>query len=111
VGYGRDLSYSSDGDPRNRDHVYAGTTARLSERLTAALRGDFYRTQSEDSKGEGDTSVYRVTPTLHYRLTRRQGLTLGYSYAQSKDEDRSDDQTAYRNRIWVMWKGTFPTEL
>ncbi|HHI02342.1 MAG TPA: hypothetical protein ENL22_02330 [candidate division Zixibacteria bacterium] len=101
IGYNHDLSYSSLGEPTQREKFYLQGTLTLSERLKAGLSGNLYFNQSESESYKVDTRYYQLTTYLSYQLTRNGSFRVEYSYANDKDNTLSGDNVAERQTVLI----------
>lgn len=108
LGYSRDLTYSSYGEPIDTDNIRFGAEKRLTERLRAYLSGGLYFTKSQGKYEDTDERYYSIAPSIGYFLTEYHSLRLGYNYEQSLDKIRLTDKRADRNRVWLTLQFTFP---
>jgi hypothetical protein len=109
-GYLRDLTYSSYGEPLERQRFYLTLNRSITERLGVALTGSLYFTQSRGAFNDEDSTYIELAPSLNYKLTERAVLSCAYQYAHDHDGQLSQDKDAQRNRIWLLLTMTFPKE-
>ena len=109
LSYSRSLTQDADGESLNRDRLSASLNWDLSERLNANLRGSFVNSQSvEDEEGVDDVDTQRYVggTGMSYELTDNSDLGLHYSYTYV--DDKADDETDERNRVWLQYRYQFP---
>jgi len=105
--FNRDISYSSLGDPIDRDRFNARITKIFSRRVSAHLAGDVYFSENEGEFSSEDSESFSISPTLSYKLTENHVLTAGYRY-NHYDDKTTDTDAAEKNRVWVAVKFNFP---
>jgi hypothetical protein len=108
LGYNRDLSYTSTGEPIDTDNIHFGVDKRLTERLGANLSGSLYFTKSQGTNNATNERYFSISPSLYYNLTEYHSLSLGYNYEQSLNKILVTDQKADRNRVWLALQFKFP---
>jgi outer membrane protein assembly factor BamA len=108
IGYNRDLSYTSYGEPIDSDRIYFRGDKRLTERLRASLAGSLYFNKSQGESENRDERYYSISPSLGYNLTEYHSLRLGYDYQQSLNKILVTDRRADRNRVWLALQFKFP---
>ncbi|MBW1679926.1 MAG: hypothetical protein JRF59_00500 [Deltaproteobacteria bacterium] len=111
AGYNRDLSYSSFGEPVERQRLYANTGLRLHQRLEARFSASLYYVKSEGKFHDENRRYVDLTPSLHYRLTEDYSLSFGYNYSHDYDKSLSTDQKKDRHRAWVSVNFRFPKKI
>lgn len=107
VGYNRDLSYSSQGDPIERDKLYFKGSRRITQRLSLGLSGSAYQSKSDGKFRQEDSRHLELGTSLRYRLTEICSLNAGYDYSYHKDKTVATDQEYDRNRVWVSLQYRF----
>ena len=108
IGYNRDLSYSSYGEPIDTDRIYFTGDKRLTQRLRASLAGSLYFNKSQGKYEDTDERYYSIAPSIGYNITVYHSLILGYNYEQSLDKTLVTDRRADRNRVWLALQFKFP---
>lgn len=108
VGYARDLTYTSQGDPIERDKFYLNGSRRITERLSLGLSGSAYQSKSDGKFRQEDSRHMELGASLRYRFTQTCSLSSGYNYSYHKDKTLSTDQDYERNRVWVSLQYRFP---
>ncbi len=108
VGYYRDLSYSSEGEPIDTDVISLNFTRRLTERWIAGFSGRLHFTKSDGTVYDRDTRYYTVSPSLAYKITEKHSLSFGYDYSNSHDNNNDTKPTIWRNRVWISMDFRFP---
>ncbi len=108
VGFNHDLSYSSQGDPIERDRLYFSVTKRMTRRLSLGLTGSAYITQSSGKFDQEDSRHLDLGTSLTYRLTETYSLSAAYGYSYHKDKTVSENQGYDRNRVWLNLLCRFP---
>ena len=108
VGFNHDLSYSSQGDPIDRDRLYFRATKRMTRRLSMGLTGSAYITQSSGKFDQEDSRHLDLGTSLTYRLTETYSLSAAYGYSYHKDKTVSENQGYDRNRVWLNLLCRFP---
>jgi hypothetical protein len=112
LGYNHDLTYSSYGQPIEKDKLYASWRFRIMRRLETGLSANLYFTES-DSDVEGitqeDSAYFNLTPSLRYLLTEDHSLRFGYTYARSRST-AGVTREYNRSRIWLVLEMQFPKQ-
>ncbi|MBW1710125.1 MAG: outer membrane beta-barrel protein [Deltaproteobacteria bacterium] len=111
LGYNHDLSYSSLGQPTERDKIYFSGSLMLSERLTVGLSGSLYFNNSESESYDLDSRYYEMTSYLSYQLTKNGSFRIEYTYANDKDFTLTGDDQADRHNVLISLTFGFPKEL
>ncbi len=104
--YNRDLSYSSLGEPIERDRLGLSIRKRLDERLTAQCTGTAYRSRYEGMSSNQEYSHLALSPSVSYRLTETHYLSAGFHYDLHEEEAR-EDSGVDRTRVWISLDCTF----
>ncbi|MBN1905187.1 MAG: hypothetical protein JW927_08840 [Deltaproteobacteria bacterium] len=101
---GRDLKFSSYGEPVESDHL----SIYFSKDITLYLR---YRinlgaTESRSSSAirRSDTRYYTVSNAMEYRLSKDIVISVNYSYADNADLSNRDDASLSRNIFHINLK-------
>lgn len=105
--FNRDLSYSTQGDPIDRDRFGFSVGKNVSKRFAAHMDTALYFTQNEGRFSEQDSTSFRFSPHIVYRITEDHRFRAGYIYSYFKD-DAVEDSGRNRNRVWVSLDFTFP---
>jgi hypothetical protein len=115
VGYSRDLSYTSDGSPIDKNRFFATFSRRLSRRLNCGLESSLYFSKSSDNFSKGrrisiyeDTVYYYLQPHISWMITPDWSLRLAYNYARNRDKTLSNRRSYDRQRCWLTLVGHFP---
>lgn len=108
TGYSRDISYSSSGEPIERDKIYCNVRKNIVERWRVGFSANAYMTESEGKFSREDSKHFDVTPTLSYNITEDYWLQIAYNYSYHYDKTLSDDRGYDRNRVWITLNFGFP---
>ena len=107
VSYNRDLSYTSQGEPIERDRLGLSVRKRLTKRLIAQCSATGYLSQYDGQFSEAETRHVIFSPSISYRLTETHQLSAGFRYDVNEDASREDTRRD-RKRIWVSVDFAFP---
>jgi len=110
IGYNRNTSYSSFGEPTETDRIYCNTRKRLTERFGLGFSGSLFFTKSEGEFEDTDRRHFELRPSLNYQLAEDHSLRLFYNYSHDYDKIRTENQKAERNRVWIILDSQFPKE-
>lgn len=107
AGFSRDVTLSVYGDDRVRNRLFVNSGYSLTERLKA-LMGVNYVMSHDQARSASDQSNrwLELSPGLEYMLGEKTSLTLGYSYAMSKDIG-STEELRNRNRVYLNFSTSF----
>ena len=105
--YDRDLSYTVQGVPIERDRLALSVRKRFDPRLYAHFRAWGVLSEYEGIDPGRDFYHYNLSPSLSYRLTEDHVLTAGYSYGYYENR-LQEDSGRDRNRVWVSLECSFP---
>ena len=109
-GFTRDLSYTSVGDPIERDMFRLDFAYRITERFRGGASANLVFSESDTDRRTTDTTHYSVRPFVHYRVTQDSYLRLEYSYAKYEDNSLKVDNTAERHKVSVTYRIAFPMQ-
>jgi len=109
-GYRRDIRTDTNGQAIDVDRIYCRARQSLTERWELGLTGSLYFSKDIDQSYNDGTRFFDISPAIYYKLTENHALQLAYKYANEKDRDREDHQTADRNRIWLGLEFNFPKQ-
>ncbi len=105
--YNRDLSYTSQGEPIERDRLRLSLRKKFDERLSAQCTGTAILSQVEGALSSEDSRHYALAPSFSYRLTETHRINAGFRYDFYENriqEKRGRD----RKRVWVSLDCAFP---
>lgn len=105
--YNRDLSYSSLGEPIERDRLGLSVNKKFDARWSAGCGGTMTLSQYERQSREDTYRRFSLAPSLSYRLTEDHRLRAGFYYDYYKNE-LSEDSGRDRTRIWISLECRFP---
>jgi hypothetical protein len=106
--YLRDIAPEPDGDSVTRDRLRARVRYLFTERLSGTLIAYYVHTETNDFlTGERSIDLYRITPTLDYRLWENALVGLGYTFSRL---DRENRDTEDRNRVYLSFSYELPIE-
>ncbi len=108
IGYDRNITYSSDGDPIERDKIHCSADRMITERMKVKFTGNLYFTKSEGQYNDRDTRHFNLRPSLSYRITENHAMSLNYSYSEHYEKNYADNRKKDRNRIWFTLRFRFP---
>lgn len=108
IGYNHDISYTSLGEPIERDKIYLNISFMITERTKTGFSGSLYFNRSESESYEVDSRYYQVRSFLSYQITRNGSLQIEYNYADSTDFILTGDNEAIRHRVLVSLSFGFP---
>jgi hypothetical protein len=109
IGFRNDLRPDSEGDLLIVYRLYADYTRKITERLTGVISGrvSYSQRDDEDVRDELERTFWEIRPVLTYALTQRFDLELGYWFQQQIDDNRDDDKSVERNRVWFAFTCNF----
>jgi len=99
IGYNHDISYTSLGEPIERDKISISGSLMITERTRVGLSGSLYFNRSESETYEVDSRYYQVRSFISYQITKNGSLQIEYSYADSTDFTLTGDNEAIRHRV------------
>jgi hypothetical protein len=106
--YQRDLAPEPDGDSVLRDRLRFRASYAITERLSGRLTAYYVHTKVIDFFGDDEErDLYRITPTLDYRLWENALVGLGYTFSRL---DRENQDTEDRNRVYLSFSYGLPIE-
>lgn len=105
--YNRDLSYSSLGEPIERDRLGLSVNKKFDARWSAGCGGTMTLSQYERQSREDTYRRFSLAPSLSYRLTEDHRLRAGFYYDYYENE-LSEDSGRDRTRIWISLECRFP---
>ena len=115
IGFNRDLSYTSDGSPIDRNRFKGSISWQASRRLRYAFDSSLYFSKSNDNFSKDrrrsiyeDTVYYYLHPHISYRISENHYLQFHYRYARNRDKTLSDNKSYDRNRVWLSLVLKFP---
>jgi hypothetical protein len=105
--YNRDLSYSSLGEPIERDQLGIVVNKKFNVRWSARCGGTMTLSQYERQTKDESYRKLSLSPSLSYRLTKDHRLSAGFYYDYYENE-LSEDSGRDRKRIWISLDCSFP---
>lgn len=105
--YNRDLSYSSLGEPIERDRLGLSVNKRFDARWSARCGGTMTLSQYERQSTDESYRKLSLSPSLSYRLTEDHRLSAGFDYDHYENE-LIEDSGRDRKRIWISLDCRFP---
>jgi len=111
VGYSRDMTHDSSGDPIERDRFHVNTGKNTSERTSLNFRASLAQTRSESGDNDAKNTYYYITPSLIYRLTKDATANLWYQYSYSKSAIDDSDWVGARNLVCFTCSFNFPKQM
>jgi hypothetical protein len=108
VGYSRDLTNSSFGEPIERDRLYCTAQRRISQRFRVLVSGGLSFSESEGKFTSEDQRHFYVAPALSYSISEDHSVQFAYRYAHVYDKMLAHNPRYDRNRIWITLTLRFP---
>ncbi|HPQ42822.1 MAG TPA: hypothetical protein PKZ42_01235 [Syntrophales bacterium] len=109
VHYMRDINYTSEGEPAERNRFSVRGDKILSNRVSIGITGSYYFTESlDETRYDMDERFFNITPSIYYKITENHSLELSYEYSYAEDRNLPGDNEAVRNIVWVTFNFAFP---
>ncbi|MEE9557823.1 MAG: hypothetical protein V3V76_11215 [Candidatus Adiutricales bacterium] len=103
VGYNRDLSLSSLGEPVGKDKMYGQGKMILSARLDFLISAYLQYVRTVAVNLQTDSRYFQISPGLGYRITDNGAVRGSYSYAGLKDFLLVGGNEIYRHQASFSW--------
>lgn len=111
VGYSRDMTHDSSGDPIERDRFHFNTRKNTSERAALYFSASLAQTRSESGDIKAKNTYYYITPGLIYKLTKDATANLWYQYSYSKNSIDDGGWVGARNLVCFTCSFNFPKQM
>lgn len=108
AGYARNLSYTSYGEPIERNHFYISAEKSATYRLVLGLTASCTISEAEGEYSDEDTRHLSIQPSLRFNLTQYHIVQFAYEYSWYYDKAVADNRNYDRNRIWIFLTFRFP---
>ena len=105
--YNRDLSYSSQGEPIERDKLNLTVKKSLDERLTVRCGGAVTLSRYEREDEDESYRQLSLSPAVIYLLTKDHRLSAGMNF-DYYEADQTEASKRDRRRIWISLDCRFP---
>ena len=102
VSISRDIMPSGRGETIERDRATMDIDYRFTEFITGRFNGSLSRSRSESEYRDTDEELYRLRPSLSWRIMEHALVELSYQY--SKIEYKKTDMDAERNIIFLHFR-------
>ena len=103
VGYNRDLSLSSLGEPVEKDKINGQGNLILSAKLNFFISAYLQYVKTVAVTLQTDSRYFQVSPSLGYRITDNGAVRGSYSYTGSKDFLLVGGNEIYHHRASFSW--------
>ncbi|MBW2623036.1 MAG: hypothetical protein JRD68_09045 [Deltaproteobacteria bacterium] len=103
LGYNRDLSLSSLGEPVGTHKIYGGGELTVSEKLEFLISAHLQYVKTLAANLQTDSRYFQVAPGLHYRITDNGIVQAFYAYTGSKDFLLIGGNEILRHQVTFSW--------
>ncbi len=103
VGYNRDLSLSSLGEPVGKDKINGQGNLILSAKLDFLISAYLQYVKTVAANLQTDSRYFQISPGLDYRITQNGAVRGSYSYTGSKDFLLVGGNEIYRHQASFSW--------